>query len=370
MKSIVLALVCVLGVTGAACRKAPAPAKESSTPATPASSPAAAPGTPGAAASTPASSSPSQAQAPNQPAAPEPAKPVPVQLPDVVAKVNDENVKKADFERLLRTVELNNGPVPQDRRNEILRRVLDDLISYTLLKQEAKARNVTVTDAEVDEQMKTIRQKAPNEAAFKKALAESGITVDRLRADTRAQMTIAKLMNDEVAGLQPTSDAEVREFYDKNPDRFKSPEAARASHILVRVDDKADDATKKAARAKIDAILQRAKNGEDFATLARENSDDGSAKQGGDLNYFPRGQMVPPFDKAVFALKPGEISEVVTTQFGYHVIKLTDLKAAGTVPLEQVSDRVKQFLTAQKKQQQAEAFLAQLKQKSKIEVLI
>ncbi len=239
-----------------------------------------------------------------------------------------------------------------------------------MLKQEAKARNVTVTDAEVDQQMKTMRERAPNEAAFEKALAENGITVDRLRADTRDQMTIAKLMNAEVSGTEPVDDAEVRGFYDKNPDKFKSPETARASHILVKVDDKADDATKKAARAKIDAILQRAKAGEDFGALARENSDDGSAKQGGDLNYFPRGQMVPPFDKAVFAMKPGDISEVVTTQFGYHVIKLVDIKPAGTVPLEQVSDRVKQFLTAQKKQQQAEAFLAQLKQKSKIEVLI
>jgi peptidyl-prolyl cis-trans isomerase C len=295
---------------------------------------------------------------------------VPDQLPDVVAKVNDEDVQKADFERLLHTVERNNGPVPQDRRSEILRRVLDDLISYTLLKQEAKARNVTVTDAEVDQQMTTIRQRVPSEEAFKNALAESGLTVDRLRADTRVQMTIAKLMSTQVTDAQPVTDAEVREFYEKNPDKFKSPETARASHILVKVDDKADDATKKAARAKIDGVLQRAKNGEDFATLARENSDDGSAQQGGDLNYFPRGQMVPPFDKAVFALKPGEISDVVTTQFGYHVIKLTEIKPAGNVPLEQVSDRVKQFLTAQKKQQQAEAFLAQLKQKSKIEVLI
>jgi len=296
--------------------------------------------------------------------------PVPAQLPEVLARVNREDVKKADFDRLVLNIELNNGPIPPDRRSEILRRVLDELVTYTLLKQEAQARNVTVTDAEVDERVQSMRQTARTEEAFKKALADRKMTVERLRADARVDLAIARMMNDQVADALPATDAEAREFYDKNPDRFKREEAVRASHILILVDQKADAAAKQQARAKIDAVLKRAKAGEDFAALARENSQDRSAAQGGDLNYFPRQKMVPAFAEAAFALEPGEISDVVTTQFGFHIIKVTDRKPAGTVPLDEVSAQLKQLLTEQRKQQQAQAFVAHLKQTSKIEVLI
>ena len=300
-----------------------------------------------------------------------PAAAVPEVLPNVLAHVNSEDVTKADFERLLRNIELNNrGPVPVDRRNEIYRKVLDELVTYTLLKQEAKARNFTVTDAEVEEQMKEMRQAARTEEAFKKALAERKMTIERLRSDARTELSIAKMMKAQVASGTEATDVEVKDFYDKNPDRFKRPETVRASHILLRIDPAADDATKKQTRTKIDDVLKRAKGGEDFAALAQQNSQDSSAPQGGDLGYFPKEKMVPAFADVAFALKMGEISDVVTTQFGVHIIKLTDRKGAGTVPLEEVSPQVRQFLTEQKKQQQAQAFIAQVRQKAKIEVLI
>jgi peptidyl-prolyl cis-trans isomerase C len=295
---------------------------------------------------------------------------VPAQLPAVLAHVNSEDVTRADFERLLRNIELNNqGPVPADRRDEIYRKVLDELVTYTLLKQEAKARNIVATDEEVEEQLLKMRQEARTEEAFKKALAARKLTLERLRTDARAELSIAKMMSAQVAGAEAT-DADVRDFYDKNPDRFKRSESVRASHILLRVDPKADDATKAQIKAKIEAVLKRAKSGEDFAALAQQNSQDSSAPQGGDLGYFPKEKMVPAFADVAFALKPGEISDIVTTQFGVHIIKVTDRQPAGTVPLDEVSPRVKQYLTDVKKQEQAQAFIQQVKQKAKIEVLI
>jgi peptidyl-prolyl cis-trans isomerase C len=332
-------------VAPAACRKTPAPAATSTATTT-------TPGTPAAA------------------AAPQPPKPMPAQLPDVLAKVNGEDVKKSDFDMLVRDMELGQGPIPAERRDEILRATLDRLITYTLLSQEAKSRKVVATDSEVEERLKQMQQQFPNEEAFKKALAERNMTLDRLRSDTRNDLVISKMMDAEVATTPGASDAEAKEFYDKNPDKFKQPEQVRASHILIRVDENADAAAKQKALAKIQALLKRAKAGEDFAALAKANSQDGSAAQGGDLNYFGRGQMVPAFDEAAFKLKPGEISDVVTTQFGYHIIKVTDHKDATTVPLEQVSDRVKQFLSGQKKQEKADQFITTLKEKSKIEVLV
>jgi peptidyl-prolyl cis-trans isomerase C len=334
-----------VAVAPAACRKTPAPAATST-------ASTATPGTPAAA------------------AAPQPPKPMPAQLPDVLAKVNGEDVKKSDFDMLVRDMELGQGPIPAERRDEILRATLDRLITYTLLSQEAKSRKVVATDSEVEERLKQMQQQFPNEEAFKKALAERNMTLDRLRSDTRNDLVISKMMDAEVATTPGASDAEAKEFYDKNPDKFKQPEQVRASHILIRVDENADAAAKQKALAKIQALLKRAKAGEDFAALAKANSQDGSAAQGGDLNYFGRGQMVPAFDEAAFKLKPGEISDVVTTQFGYHIIKVTDHKDATTVPLEQVSDRVKQFLSGQKKQEKADQFITTLKEKSKIEVLV
>ena len=301
---------------------------------------------------------------------PAPPKPVPAALPDVLARVNDEPVKKADFDLLLRNIELNNGPIPAERRDEILRKILDDLVTYTMLKQEAKARNIEVADAEIEQQLAVMKQQAGNEALFKKALADRNMTEARLRSDARVQLSISKMMNAQVASAPAATDADVKVFYDKNPDKFTRGESVRASHILIRVSDKAPEEEKQKARARIDGVLKRAKAGEDFAVLAREHSQDGSAAQGGDLNYVVKGQMVQPFDQAAFALKPNEISGVVTTEFGYHIIKVVDHKAAGAVPLDEVAENVKKFLTEQKKQETAQAFINQVKQKSKIEVLI
>jgi peptidyl-prolyl cis-trans isomerase C len=308
-------------------------------------------------------------QTASQPTAP--PKPMPAALPEVLARVNGEEVTKVDFDRLIKNMELRaNQPVPAERRDEVYRKALEQLVTYTVLSQETRARKVDVTDAEVDSGVQQMRAQFPTEDAFKKALDSRGMTLDKLKADTRIDISINKMVEAEVATQPPPTDAQVREFYDKNPDKFKQDEAVRASHILFRVDESADAATKKKAMDEAQSVLKQARAGADFAELAKKHSADGSAQQGGDLNFFTRGQMVPPFDQAAFAMKPGEISDIVTTQFGYHIIKLTDRRAASTVPFEQVSGRIKEFLTEQQKQQKADAFIQSLKQKAKIEVLV
>jgi peptidyl-prolyl cis-trans isomerase C len=313
---------------------------------------------------TPAETTPATAAADK----PAPPKPVPQQLPDVLARVNNEAVQKSDFDMLVRNVELNNGPIPPERRDEILRRILDDLVTYTMLKQEAEAQNIVVADAEVEQQLTQMKQQG--EEAFTKALADRNMTIERLRTDARHQLAITKMIEAQTKSATPATDADARAFYDTNPDKFKRGEQVRASHILIRITDQAPEDDKKKARARIDAVLKRAKAGEDFAVLAREYSQDGSAAQGGDLDYFSKGQMVQPFDQVAFSLKPNEISDVVTTQFGYHIIKVVDHKPAVTVPFEEVSENVKRFLSEQKKQETAQSFINQVKQKSRIEVLI
>ena len=322
-----------------------------------------------AAAAAPASGAAPQSGDAAQP--PAPPKPVPAELPPVVARVNGEDVTKADFDRMISTLEARAGqPIPPDRRDEILRNALDQLVVYTLLSQESKARNIQVPDAEIDAKMQQLRAQFPTQEAFDEALKKRGMTADSLRKDARVDLSVTKLMDAEVATVPGPSDADARDFYAKNPERFKEPETACASHILIRVDEKADAAAKAKARAEIDAVLKQVKAGGDFAKLAREHSQDGSAAQGGDLNCFPKGQMVPAFNDAAFALQPGQVSSVVTTQFGYHIIKLNDHKPERTVPFEEAQAQIKDFLGNEKKKEHADAFIAGLKKKSKIEVLI
>jgi peptidyl-prolyl cis-trans isomerase C len=308
---------------------------------------------------------------PAQPPTATPPKPVPAQLPPVIARVNGEDVKKEEFDRIIHTMEARAGqPIPPDRRDEILRGAINQLVVYTLLSQESRKRGIKVEDAEIDAKMAQLKGQFPTQDAFEKALKERGMTVDSLRKDARVDISVTKLMEAETGTLPGPSDLEAKAYYEKNPDRFKQDESVRASHILVRVDEKADPAAKKKARAEIDAVLKQAKAGADFAKLAQQHSQDGSAAQGGDLNYFSKGQMVPAFDKVAFELKPGQISGVVTTQFGYHVIKVVDHKPGRTVPFEESEPQIKQFLGEQKKQQHTEAFIEGLKKKSKIEVLV
>ena len=193
------------------------------------------------------------------------------------------------------------------------------------------------------------------------------MTVDSLKSDARADLSVNKVMEAAVANIPGPTDAEAKDFYDKNPDKFKQDEQVRASHILLKTDGKDDAAVKKQA----EDLIAQLKKGADFAELAKKFSqDEGSAKKGGDLDYFPKGQMVPEFDKVAFALPVGQISGVVTTQFGYHVLKVTDKKPARTVPYEEAQAQIKQFLEQQKKQQAADTFIEGLKKKAKIDILI
>jgi peptidyl-prolyl cis-trans isomerase C len=313
-------------------------------------------------------------QAPGQPAAAPSAatapKPMPAELPAVLARVNGEDVTRADLERLIKNMELSSRQkVPAERRDEILRRFLDQLITYTLLRQESKARNIEVTGAEVDARIAGMRKQFPDEAKFQQALSERGMTVERLQADSRVDMVIEKMMRAEAANLPAVTDDEARAFYQKNSKNFQQPETVRASHILF-LTKSADDAAKKQLRTQAESVLSQAKSGTDFAQLARDHSKDGSASQGGDLGFFPRGRMVPPFEQAAFALQVGEISGIVESQFGYHIIKLTDRRPASTATFEQVSAKIRDYLTEQKRREHAEAFIAVLKKKARIEVLV
>jgi peptidyl-prolyl cis-trans isomerase C len=301
----------------------------------------------------------------------DPKKPVPAQLPDVLARVNGEAVTKVDFDRIIRNMEASAGrAIPPERRDELLRGALDQLVTLTVLSQESKTRNVTVTDAEVESSISELRKDfRGNDQQFQAALAARGMSSEQMRSDAATQLRIKKMVQAETATMPGPSEAEAHEFYDKNPDRFK-PEQVRASHILIGVPQNADEATVNKLRARAESVLKQAKAGTDFATLARKNSDDSSKQQGGDLGFFPHGKLPAEFEQVAFSLQPGQMSEVVTTQFGFHIIKVADRRVDPIVPFEQVSAQIRESLYNERKEEKAQAFIESVKKKAKIEVLI
>ena len=309
-----------------------------------------------------------QAQTPAAPA----VKPVPAELPAVVARVNGEPINKTDFEKAVMNIEANaGGPVPPDQRDRVYRGVLDQMIGFRLLIQETKTRKMVVPDGELDKRIAQIRSRFPTEEAFKEALKQQSVTVEDLRADAQNDILVGTMLQTEVAPKVTVTPEQVNDFYQKNPAQFQQPERVRASHILVSFPQNADEAAKKEARTKAAEILKEVKAGKDFAALAKQHSTDpGSGQNGGDLGFFQKGQMVPPFEQAAFALKPGETSELVESQFGVHIIKMVERQPGRTVPIDEVRPKIQQYLEGQGRQQQTQTFVETLKAKGKIEIFI
>jgi peptidyl-prolyl cis-trans isomerase C len=321
------------------------------------------------AASAQAASAP--AATPQAPAPVPAAKPVPPQLPEIVARVNGETISGQELDDAVKAVAGRAGPVPPDERDRVYRGVLDNMIGYRLIIQEAKARKIAIPDAELDAQVAQIRAQFPSDAQFQQALTAQKTTLEAVRNDTRDEMSAEKLVESEIATKVAVKPEAVTDFYQKNQDKFQQGPRVRASHILIGIPQNADAATKLQAKSKAEALLKDLKSGKDFAATAKANSQDpGSAPNGGDLGYFEQGQMVPPFEQAAFALKAGEMSEIVETQFGYHIIKVAEKQDSRVVPIEEAKQQIEQYLTQQNRHAQTELFVNELKAKAKIEILI
>jgi peptidyl-prolyl cis-trans isomerase C len=315
----------------------------------------------------PAAAAPTAAATP----APAPAKPVPAVLPDVIADCNGDKIARTEFEKAVKAVEQRaGGSVPPEKRDELYRGVLDDLVAYRLLKQEVVARQMTASDAEVDARIGAFKQQMGSEANFRAALQAQQLTEAKLREDAKTDILVNKLLEQEVTQKLLVKPSDIATFYEKNPDRFQQSESVRAAHILVLVPQDADEKTRAAAKARAEAALKAAKAGQDFAQLAKRYSNDASAQRGGDLGFIPKGQMVPAFEAAAFALEPGQVSDLVETQFGYHVIKALEKRPARVVPFVEAAAQIEQFLQQQQRQEKSKALVEQLKSKGKVEIFI
>ncbi|MBI3849513.1 MAG: peptidylprolyl isomerase [Verrucomicrobia bacterium] len=306
------------------------------------------------------------------------AKPAPLFADPVIVKGKGFELKRSQLDEvatgLKATMAARGQNVTEGQAALLEKQLLERLIQIQLLLTKATDADKTKGKEMSEKRFATFKSRAPSEEVLVRQLKSMGMTVEQMQARLLDEATGEAVLERELKSKITVTDDQVKKYYDENPAQFEEPEMVRASHILLGTRDSITGGElseeKKAAKKKeMEDILKRARAGEDFAKLAKEFSEDTGSKDKGGEYTFPRGQMVPEFEKVAFALGTNQISDIVTTQFGYHVIKLSEKKPARKVPLAEVTKEVKDGLTNQEVQKQLPEYFEKLKKEANVEIL-
>jgi peptidyl-prolyl cis-trans isomerase C len=293
----------------------------------------------------------------------------------LAAKVNGEGITRARLQSRVdastRQGTINYGGVTQPKQYQRMQhQVLEELIDQELLWQEAKRQGFVATAAEVDQALDEVRRGYDSDFAYQMELERNGFTPESYREDMKRRISVRHWVQETLAKDIVVSDDEIHEFYVANQGRMVQPEQINPRHVLIKVEAGADETTVAAARQRIEQILAEAKQGADFVELAKTRSEGPTAPRGGDLGFLARGQLVKPFEDAAFALQPGEISGVVRTRYGFHIIKLEARRAAQVVPEAQAAPSLRSHLTSTKLEEAIVERVRILREQGSIEILI
>jgi peptidyl-prolyl cis-trans isomerase C len=253
-------------------------------------------------------------------------------------------------------------------RNQMRVQAAQSFIITTLLENEATKRNITVNEADIEKAIADITKRLPADTTLEKVLEKEGMTPETFRDRLKKDLRIKKLFDLEMDKAGPIADKEVADFYAKQKSAFEVPEQVTARHILLKVDEKDDEAAKAAKKAKIEDLKKKIEAGADFAALAKENSDCPSAKEGGLLPKFGRGQMVPAFEEAAFTQATNVVGPIVETQFGYHIVQVIDKDSGSTRSLEDVKEQILDYLKMMKSKTIIPPFIDSLRANAKVTI--
>ena len=285
------------------------------------------------------------------------------------ADVSREKVQ-AQVDHMINQRGLNSGGITQPAAfQQIQQEVIDQLIVQELLWQEAKRRDFVVDDELVDERLQQMKSGFDSEMAFLFKIQAGGFTEATYRDDIRQQESVQRMISLGISAGISISDEDLEHFYNTNIEQMQQPLAISARHILIAPASTAL-ADHQAAQDEADSLLAELHAGADFAELAKARSQGPSAASGGDLGYFGSGQMVPAFEEAAFALQPDGLSEVVQTQFGYHVIRVEDRRGGEMVPLEEAADRIRAHLSQLALQHAVELLVTTLRDEGEVEIFL
>ena len=290
----------------------------------------------------------------------------------VVAVVNEEIITLSEIERWMGSnhdeIQAEN---PWERRKQlhaVYRKALDRLVEEKLIDQEAKRTGTKATAKEVESAVEDVKQRhGLDQDGLEKVLARDGFTLETYKKEIEKKIQRMKLLNRAIK-VEPVEEKELRDFYQKNIDRYLANEVYRPCQIFLAVPKDATPQEVQRIRKKCEDILKRVKRGEDFMETALLYTQDISAKDRGDLGYFRKGELLPTLEKEVMRLQIGEISGIIRTEFGFHIIKLLDRKGGVPLPFEDVKAKVRAEYYGREMEKAFQQFLSTLKEKSVIEI--
>ena len=301
---------------------------------------------------------------------PEPEAPPldPAKLPAVVARINGQDIKKEELlqgaAEMRQMAQAQGMQAPQTA--QFYKQVLESLVTRTLLQQEAKAANVTITEDEVNQQLTALRTQSGGPEQFQKRLAANGLTEEKLRQQIRREGVVQKLVQTRIFSGVTVSDQQAKDFYDKNQEKMKRPERLHLRQLVVEADAKAPAADRQQAKTKAEDFLKRAQKGEDMTKIAQ-----GDAKVHAGDAWLARGEAPPLLENAAFALaKPNDLSPVLESPVGYHILQLIERQAPAVAPFEVVKGQITEFLKQRQSQERLASHVQELRSKGKIETFI
>jgi len=289
----------------------------------------------------------------------------------IVAVVNGVNLKERELESIVNELlprAFYHQTVTPEKRAELRKKALDELIRRELYYQEAVRLGIKVSKSELKDGLENIKKRFKSKKEYQKALKQAGITEDDLKKDIERNLLINKFYQQEILEVSKVSDNELKEYYEKNKKDFLRPEAVHIRHILIKVEPTSTDDEKAKKKREAEEILKRARQGEDFAELAYQYSNDDWRVKGGDLGLIHRGRLLPELEEVAFKLNPGEISDLIETIYGYHIIKMEEKVPPTQLTFEEIKDKLRKELEEKRKKEREEKLLKSLKEKARIEV--
>ena len=290
---------------------------------------------------------------------------------DEIAQVNGVVITRQAFQIAYRQAvdrhAQEGNPIDEAHLAPLRRKVIQHMVEEELLVQESRRRGITIASEEVDQDVATARARFKTPEAFQQEIARLYLDETGYRRYLKRQRAIDRLLAQQVDPSVSVSPEEMRRFYEANSQRYQSPEKIRVRHILIHRENGDQNASPDPAYRKISMIREKLEQGGDFADLAAEYSQEPAREHGGDLGFIQRRQMPPSIEAAVFDLEVGEISPILTTEHGYHLIQVTERRAPVVIPFEEAQTDIQKALLQVKQQQAIRAYIDGLRKRAEIQ---
>ena len=288
----------------------------------------------------------------------------------IVAVVNDEVVTETDLDEPFASTidELKkeySGDELKAKTEEARKELLTQMIENKLILQEAKKTNIAASDAEVDQRLRDVKSRFPSEDVFYAELEKTGVSTEILKKRYRENIIMGKLVDHEVRGKVVVTPPEIENYYKKHAEELKAPESVHLRGIVLHID---PGSTEDTVKQKADDVVKLARDGRDFGELAKEYSQGAKAQESGDFGFVEKGQMREDFEKVIFVLKPGEVSDPIKTDTGYYIFKVDEKKESYVRPLPDARADIENIIFRDKAQKRYQDWIEKLKRDAFIQV--